>query len=213
MSIRTLLVALNPSRKVLLWITATAIAAIPTVWLISAKQSTEKVMNDTRLTKLEVSVETIDTKIDKLTLKFDDAEQRFTDTYQTGVDEVGEIIKESDKQQTAQIKFLVDNWSESNRLLISEALELRQTTNESKIDEMIEEAKKQPYRESDVEFQPVDEQGRRIYLLYDADMILLDSISRNYKILSVQTNSKSKYDIEYREYSTREKEDIDYFNK
>jgi len=203
MNIRTLLVALNPSKKVLMWIVTASVAAIPTVWLLSSKISTKKIMDDVRLVNLESSIGNVETKVDSLTVKFDGAEQRFNNTYKDGVEEVGRIIKESDRQQTAQIKFLVNNWSEENRTLILEALDIRQNANETKIDKMIDDVKI-PYK-GDPQFIPLDNE---IYSVEDVDVISMDSISRNFKILYINMNPTGNYNIKYRDYT---KEEIKYF--
>jgi hypothetical protein len=213
MHIRTLIAAINPSRKILIWITVTAVAAIPTVWVLSGKISSNRVMENTRLTSLETSVNTVDDKVSGLYGKFDEAEARFTQTYEEGVTEVGEIIKKSDAAQTNQLKFVINNWSEENKKLISDALEMQKETNEAEIDKMIEDAKQSPIYKGDPQFTPLgDNESPPVDIrLKDISTITLDSINRKYKILSVEPTGTGNYNISYRNYTIPEKEEARYF--
>jgi len=219
MNIKTLLYSLNPSRKVLIWLTAGAIASIPTIWVVSSRITTEKITDDNRLTNLETSVSNIETSVKGLYFKFDEAETRFKKTYKNGVTEVGDIIKESDKQQTEQLKFIVENLTEENKLLISAALELRQDENESNLNEMIDktinDADNTLYGQNytDVIIIPEEEKEPNVYSFENATMFQLDSISKEYKILIVLLNEKGNYNLKYRDYTVKEKESILYFNR
>jgi len=130
MSIRNLIEAINPSKKVLTWMVITAIASIPTVWVLSGKISTKKVMNDIRLNTLEVSVRGIYDRLDEI-------ENNYNVQFETAVTELGNVIKQSEKNQLNQLKFVVDNWSKGNTHLINSSLDLNQKKNEDELDKKI----------------------------------------------------------------------------
>lgn len=206
MNIKSLIESINPSKKLLTWIVTVSVAAIPTIWVLSGKIASDKTIEDSRLTKLEQTVNSIDNKILGLYDKFDKAEQRFTETYQNGVSEVGEIIKKSDMKQTDQLKFVINNWSEENKKLITEALEINQTSNEADLDKMIEEARQPSIYRGDPLIVPIDETVPEYKFLNGVDIIALDSLTGNYKIINVELVNDGKYNIQYRDFTSIERQ-------
>lgn len=207
MNIRKLLEALNPSRKVLLWVAGTAVAAIPTVWLVSSKISSTKVLEDQRLLSLETSVNGLHTKVDDL-----------NDNFESGILRIADLVKTLQTEQNRNLQFVVNNWSESNRQLISDALTRSQEMFDNQVDQIVNGVitgiTQVPVEEQDntrveqqprIVFQALDDDGNtRYYEEMSISIEKLNEISNNFRLLDVKPNSDNTYNVTYRDLTQQE---------
>lgn len=226
MKIIDFLKELNFNKRILYALIGLLISAIPIVWVLSSKNT----IKNSRINNIETSIVEMKQDVRSLHTKFDSAEERFNKQYIDGINKVGEIVKLSSESQTKQLMFVIDNWKEDNRNLIRSAIELRQEQNEIDIEKIIDGIVNGlkddtpivtdagilvfPKEESKEIIVKLKEEPRpEIYTKDNATLMDVEKISREYKILLLELNPNQTYKIKYRDLTSVEKKEKEYFDK
>jgi hypothetical protein len=203
-------ITVNPakSKVIIKWILYISLALIAGAFTLGVMKSDrfDKINNiEKRVMEIQVSINDIDTKLSLLNTKTDSGFKMVDKKLSDNITTTANLMSSYQGFVQGQMEILID-YGKENKGLLKSALLLRQEDNQRLINQTVKSAIDEINKKSDGVtstsginiVKDGENYGTTVYTMKNATTKQMDSISTNFKIMSVELQNNGKYKIVYK---------------